>query len=55
MKGSIRFLLGILIVFGGVGGLDADTATITEGLLISLVGLGIMYSGICAMNKEENL
>jgi len=52
MKGSIRTVLGFLIVFGAVGGMDAGSATFTEGLLLSIIGLGIMYSGVTAMNKE---
>jgi hypothetical protein len=53
MKGSIRTVLGFLIVFGAVGGMDAGSATFTEGLLLSVIGLGIMYSGVVAMNKEN--
>ena len=50
MKGSIRTVLGFLIVFGAVGGMDAGSATFTEGLLLSVIGLSIMYSGVKAMN-----
>lgn len=50
MKGSIRTVVGFLLVFGAVGGMDAGTATFTEGLLLSFLGLGIMYSGVNAMN-----
>jgi len=53
MKGSIRTLVGLLIVFGAVGGIDAESATLLEGFLLSLIGLGIMYSGVNAMNKEN--
>ena len=53
MKGSIRTVLGFLIVFGAVGGMDSGSATFTEGLLLSIIGLGIMYSGVTAMNKEN--
>jgi hypothetical protein len=50
MKGSIRTVVGFLLVFGAVGGMDAGSATFTEGLLLSVIGLGIMYSGVKAMN-----
>lgn len=53
MKGSIRTVVGFLLVFGAVGGMDAGTATFTEGLLLSLLGLGIMYSGVKAMNGGQ--
>jgi hypothetical protein len=53
MKGSIRTLVGFLLVFGAVGGMDYGTATIAEGLLFSAIGLVIMYSGVNAMNKEN--
>lgn len=52
MKGSIRTVIGFMLVFGAVGGMDAGTATFTEGILLSIIGLGIMYSGVTAMNKE---
>ena len=53
MKGSIRIVIGFLLVFGAVGGIDYGTATLTEGILFSVIGLGIMYSGITAMNKDN--
>jgi hypothetical protein len=53
MKGSIRTLLGFLIVYGAAGGMDFGTATITEGILLSIIGLGIMYSGVKAMNGGQ--
>jgi len=52
MQGSIRLVLGILLVFGGVGGMDAETATELQGILISFAGLLIMWSGARAMNRE---
>lgn len=53
MKGSIRLVIGLVLTFGAVGGMDAGTATALEGLLLSFLGLGIMYSGVIAMNKEN--
>jgi len=55
MKGSIRVAIGFLIVFGSVGGMDADpSASILLGLATAVLGLGIMYSGVTAMNKDNN-
>jgi hypothetical protein len=53
MKGSIRFFVGLLIVFGAVGGLDAETATFLQGTILAAVGLLIMLSGVNAMNGDK--
>jgi len=39
----IRFMIGMLLVFGSVGGLEQDTATFTEAILGSLLGLTLMF------------
>ena len=51
MKGSIRMVVGLLIVFGAVGGLDVpeNNELLCAGLAIA--GLLIMASGINAMKK----
>jgi hypothetical protein len=51
MKGSIRAIVGFLLVYGCVGGMDNSTDTIlyTTLLPLSIVGLGIMASGVNAM------
>jgi len=53
MKGSIRIVMGLLIVFGSVGGIDtASSFTVLATLvIISLVGLALMYSGVRASNS----
>lgn len=52
MKGSIRFFLGFLVVFGAVGTLDVDpTASVLVQTAIGALGLAIMYSGAKAMKK----
>jgi len=51
MKGSIRLAVGFFLVFGAVGGLDTNSATLTQGLILAAVGLGLMYSGIKAMER----
>lgn len=54
MKGSIRFFLGFLIAFGAVGNMDVDpSASIVTGLILSSIGLIIMYSGTTAMKGKK--
>jgi len=53
MKGTIRLVVGLLVVFGAVGGMDADTATVAQGLGLSAVGLLLMAWGVADMNREE--
>jgi hypothetical protein len=51
MKGSIRAIVGFLIVFGAVGGLDADPSnSVLLATSLAIVGLLLMYSGVRAMN-----
>ena len=52
MKGSIRFVLGLLIVMGAVGGLEAKPdAAIGTVVLLACIGLMVMKSGVDAMNQ----
>jgi hypothetical protein len=54
MKGTIRVAIGFFIVFGVVGGMDADPSySILLGLALAVLGLGLMYSGVTAMNKDN--
>lgn len=39
----IRFVLGLLIVFGAVGGIEQETATLLQGTITAAVGLLLMY------------
>ena len=53
MRGTIRALVGFLVVFGVVGGLE----TCTDSQLLTLIvlgaaGLGIMASGVSAMQDR---
>lgn len=54
MKGSIRFITGLLVTLGCVGGLETnpDVSALTY-LLISGLGLFIMYSGVKALNENR--
>lgn len=48
MRGSIRSMVGLLIAFGAVGGIDNGSALI-PCMLAALVGLTMMASGVSAM------
>jgi hypothetical protein len=51
MKGSIRIIVGLLLVFGAVGGIDTAATNTALGLciLIASAGLFIMNSGVSAL------
>jgi hypothetical protein len=52
MKGSIRVLLGLLLVWGAVGGLDAGNSLL--GCMgIAVLGLALMADGVMAMSKKN--
>jgi hypothetical protein len=54
MKGSIRAFVGFFIVFGAVGGMDADpSSSLLLGVSLAVLGLLLMYSGVRAMNKDQ--
>jgi hypothetical protein len=50
MRGSIRAGVGFLIALGAVGGIENGEPLMT-GVLLALAGLGIMASGVSAMNS----
>lgn len=55
MTGSIRVIVGFLVVLGSVGGMDTATDNQLLTLLpIALVGLAVMASGVRAMNNPSN-
>lgn len=50
MKGSIRTIAGLLVLFGVAGGIDTATdAELIVLVLIALAGFGLMISGTDAM------
>lgn len=50
MKGSIRALVGFMVVFGAVGTLEIDpAASVLVQAGLALAGLAVMYSGVRAM------
>ena len=54
MKGSIRLIIGLLITFGAVGGIDNDQ-NLVACVLLAAAGLACMYSGVRAMNKPRTI
>ena len=53
MRGYIRAGVGFMMVFGAVGGLDADPAAPLLTLtLVAIAGLAVMASGVFAMNAK---
>lgn len=51
MRGSIRTLVGFLMVFGAVGGLD-NGSPLVACVAIAAAGLALMASGVSAMNSR---
>lgn len=53
MKGSIRFIVGFLIVFGAVGAIENSLTNegAMLGVLVAALGLGIMALGTSAMKS----
>lgn len=53
MKGSIRFVLGLLLVWGTVGAMDQATDIEVFCLaIVTLLGLWSMYSGVQALKNN---
>lgn len=52
MRGSIRFVVGLLVTFGAVGGMESPEASLLLGTAVAVIGLGIMYSGVRAMKEK---
>ncbi len=52
MRGSIRAIVGLLVVFGAVGGIDnATNEQLLTLILVAAAGLGLMASGTAAMQQ----
>lgn len=52
MRGSIRTFVGLLIVMGAVGSMEADpNASVVLMTALAIAGLGIMASGVSAMKS----
>lgn len=50
MKGSIRLVVGLLLVLGAVGGIDAGNELL-PCVAVAIIGLFVMNSGVRAMEK----
>lgn len=54
MKGSIRAVLGFLIVFGCVGGMEANPdIALSRYVVPILVGFGFLYSGATVLANQS--
>lgn len=53
MKGSIRTIAGLLIVFGAVGGIEQGEPLV-PAFLIAICGLACMAAGVLAINAAQN-
>lgn len=54
MRGSIRMLVGFLIVFGAVGSIEVDpNANLMIEMILAGAGLALMFSGINAMKENS--
>lgn len=50
MRGSIRALVGFMVVFGAVGGMD-NGSDLFVCVVLAVVGLVTMFSGVMAMKE----
>lgn len=51
MKGSIRSLVGFLMAFGAVGGIETGSALV-PCVVVAVAGLALMASGVAALKSE---
>jgi hypothetical protein len=51
MRGSIRALVGFLMAFGAVGGMDTGSPLVAC-VVLAVAGLALMASGVSAMNSR---
>ena len=53
MRGSIRMLVGFLIVFGAVGSIEVDpNANLMLEMIVAGAGLALLLSGVSAMRED---
>jgi predicted RNA-binding protein with EMAP domain len=53
MRGSIRMLVGFLIVFGAVGTIEVNPdADLLVQIVIAIGGLAVMLTGVSAMRED---
>ena len=51
MRGTIRIVVGLLITFGAVGGMDDPNANVAVLGSLVVLGLVMMASGVDAIDK----
>jgi len=49
----IRFVIGLGLIMGSVGGLEMDTMSFTEFFMYTGVGLGLMVWALPKLAREE--
>ena len=56
MKATTFILLGLLMVMGGVGGIEhsPDLTTMVQSTCISIVGVIAMWIGTSIINEQNN-
>jgi cell division protein FtsW (lipid II flippase) len=56
MKGTIRFILGLLMVMGAVGGMDDPTKFdyLLEQTIIAVLGLMLMAWAVRDINRQAD-
>jgi hypothetical protein len=52
MRGTIRLILGLLLVLGGVGGIEHNPE-ILPGLMVALLGLALMGWATYDLNQAS--
>ena len=48
----IRFILGLLITMGAMGGMDDPANPLLACLVCAVIGLAIMGAGVNALNRK---
>jgi hypothetical protein len=53
MRGSIRMLVGFLIVFGAVGTIEVNPdADLIVQMALAVAGLALMFTGVSVMRED---
>ena len=50
----IRFVAGLLLCMGAVGGLEHDTMTFTQFFMFAGLGLGLMFWAVPKLASQGN-
>ena len=53
MRGSLRAILGLVVLMGVAGGLDnATDAQLIPLLIMAIIAMGFLYSGVRALGEQ---